>query len=134
MSTIKTAFGNGLFAITLFIDDLESSIDFYGNKLGLELVFQDESSALYKCSNTYVNLLIKSAVELVAPEPVGTNNGVTAVYTLPFMDVDKAAEELVEAGVKLLNGPIDRPWGVRTVSFQDPSGHTWEIANHNVGD
>jgi uncharacterized glyoxalase superfamily protein PhnB len=49
------------------------------------------------------------------------------------MDVDKAAEELVEAGVKLLNGPIDRPWGVRTVSFQDPSGHTWEIANHNVG-
>lgn len=134
MSTIKTAFGNGLFAITLFIDDLESSIDFYGNKLGLELVFQDESSALYKCANTYVNLLIKSAVELVAPEPVGTNNGVTAVYTLPFMDVDKAAEELVEAGVTLLNGPIDRPWGVRTVSFQDPSGHTWEIANHNAGD
>jgi lactoylglutathione lyase len=134
MSTIKTAFGNGLFAITLFIDDLESSIDFYGNKLGLELVFQDESSALYKCAHTYVNLLIKSAVELVAPEPVGTNNGVTAVYTLPFMDVDKAAAELVEAGVKLLNGPIDRPWGVRTVSFQDPSGHTWEIANHQVGD
>ena len=133
MSSIKTAFGNGLFAITLCVDDLESSIDFYGNKLGLDLVFQDESSALYKCSNTYINLLIKSAVELVAPEPVGTNNGVTAVYTLPFMDVDKAAEELVEAGVKLLNGPIDRPWGVRTVSFQDPSGHTWEIANHNVG-
>jgi catechol 2,3-dioxygenase-like lactoylglutathione lyase family enzyme len=134
MSSIKTAFGNGLFAITLCVDDLESSIDFYGNKLGLDLVFQDESSALYKCSNTYINLLIKSAVELVAPEPVGTNNGVTAVYTLPFMDVDKAAEELVEAGVKLLNGPIDRPWGVRTVSFQDPSGHTWEIANHKVGD
>jgi lactoylglutathione lyase len=134
MSTIRTAFGNGLFAITLFVDDLESSIDFYGNKLGLDLVFQDESSALYRCSNTYINLLIKSAVELAAPEPVGSNNGVTAVYTLPFMDVDKAAEELVEAGVKLLNGPIDRPWGVRTVSFQDPSGHTWEIANHKVGD
>jgi catechol 2,3-dioxygenase-like lactoylglutathione lyase family enzyme len=133
MSSIKTAFGNGLFAITLFVDNLESSIDFYGNKLGLDLVFQDESSALYKCSNTYINLLIKSAVELTAPEPVGSNIGVTAVYTLPFMDVDKAAEELVEAGVKLLNGPIDRPWGVRTVSFQDPSGHTWEIANHKVG-
>jgi catechol 2,3-dioxygenase-like lactoylglutathione lyase family enzyme len=133
MSSIKTAFGNGLFAITLFVDNLESSIDFYGNKLGLDLVFQDESSVLYKCGNTYINLLIKSAVELAAPEPVGSNNGVTAVYTLPFMDVDNAAAELVEAGVKLLNGPIDRPWGVRTVSFQDPSGHTWEIANHKVG-
>lgn len=134
MSSIKTAFGNGLFAISLFVDNLESSIDFYGHKLGLDLVFQDESSALYRCANTYINLLIKSAVELAAPEPVGSNNGVTAVYTLPFMDVDKAAAELVEAGVKLLNGPIDRPWGVRTVSFQDPSGHTWEIANHKVGD
>jgi catechol 2,3-dioxygenase-like lactoylglutathione lyase family enzyme len=84
MSSIKTAFGNGLFAITLFVDDLESSVDFYGNKLGLDLVFQDESSALYRCANTYINLLIKSAVELTAPEPVGSNNGVTAVYTLPL--------------------------------------------------
>ncbi|MDQ3782600.1 MAG: VOC family protein, partial [Actinomycetota bacterium] len=28
----------------------------------------------------------------------------------------------------LLNGPVDRPWGVRTASFRDPAGHIWEIA------
>jgi len=27
-----------------------------------------------------------------------------------------------------LNGPIDRPWGIRTASFRDPGGHIWEIA------
>ena len=31
-------------------------------------------------------------------------------------------------GVDLLNGPMNRPWGVRTASFADPGGHIWEIA------
>ncbi|MFH9400536.1 hypothetical protein ACH4JS_12170 [Streptomyces sp. NPDC017638] len=26
------------------------------------------------------------------------------------------------------NGPMDRPWGIRTASFEDPGGHIWEIA------
>jgi uncharacterized glyoxalase superfamily protein PhnB len=30
--------------------------------------------------------------------------------------------------VSLLNGPLDRPWGVRTATFTDPDGHIWEIA------
>ena len=36
--------------------------------------------------------------------------------------------ELARRGVTLLNGPMDRPWGVRTASFVDPGGHIWEIA------
>jgi lactoylglutathione lyase len=39
-----------------------------------------------------------------------------------------AAAELTARGVELLNGPIDRPWGIRTASFIDPGGHIWEIA------
>jgi catechol 2,3-dioxygenase-like lactoylglutathione lyase family enzyme len=30
--------------------------------------------------------------------------------------------------VELLNGPLDREWGVRTAAFADPDGHVWEIA------
>jgi uncharacterized glyoxalase superfamily protein PhnB len=37
-------------------------------------------------------------------------------------------ETLAERGVKLLNGPMDRPWGIRTASFTDPAGNIWEIA------
>ena len=33
-----------------------------------------------------------------------------------------------DKGVVLLNGPMDRPWGIRTASFCDPDGHIWEIA------
>jgi lactoylglutathione lyase len=43
-------------------------------------------------------------------------------------DVDAVCAELVRRGVKLLNGPMNRPWGVRTASFTDPADHIWEIA------
>jgi uncharacterized glyoxalase superfamily protein PhnB len=48
--------------------------------------------------------------------------------TLTVEDVDATCAELASRGVELLNGPIDRPWGIRTASFADPSGHIWEIA------
>ncbi len=43
-------------------------------------------------------------------------------------DVDAMCAKLTVREVSLLNGPMDRPWGVRTVSFMDPGGHIWEIA------
>jgi len=43
-------------------------------------------------------------------------------------DVDPARAELAKRRVALLNGPMNRPWGARTVSFPDPGGHIWEIA------
>ena len=50
------------------------------------------------------------------------------VFTIDVEDVGAMCVELMERGVKLLNGPMDRPWGVRTASFADPGGHIWEIA------
>ncbi len=49
-------------------------------------------------------------------------------FTIPVDDVDAACAELATRGVGLLNGPMDRPWGIRTASFTDPDGHIWEFA------
>ena len=49
--------------------------------------------------------------------------------TLGVDDVDAACAELAARGVELLNGPMDRPWGIRTAAFADPSGHIWELAH-----
>ena len=128
------SFASGLFAVTLISSDLPASIDFYGGKIGLVQVYSDEVSAVYKCGQTMINLLAASAAaELVAPASVATgviDTGVGAVYTLRVASVDAVVEVLTAAGVKLLNGPMDRPWGIRTASFADPSGHVWEIADH----
>ena len=36
--------------------------------------------------------------------------------------------ELAGHVVVLVNGPMDREWGIRRASFLDPGGHIWEIA------
>ena len=50
-------------------------------------------------------------------------------FTLEVADVDATTAQLTARGANLLNGPVDRPWGIRTASFQDPAGHIWEIAH-----
>lgn len=132
MTAISDAFSGELFAITLFVDSLDASEKFYGSKLGLQKVFSDEASIVYRAGSTMINLLLAfEAIELISPAQVaGGNSGVRAIYTLAVADVDEVASVLTGNGVQLLNGPIDRPWGVRTASFCDPSGHVWEIADH----
>jgi lactoylglutathione lyase len=51
------------------------------------------------------------------------------MLTLAVDDVDAVAERLRAQGVELLNGPMDRPWGPRTITFADPSGHCWELSS-----
>lgn len=131
MSLRSSAFENNFFAITLFTDDIIASTKFYGNLLGLDDVYRDDASIVYKCGDTLINLLkISQAPELISPALVGAQNESRAVYTLRFENIDALAADLISAGVPILNGPLDRPWGVRTVSVQDPSGHIWEFANH----
>ena len=117
-------------AVTLFVEDLEAARRFYVEVFGLPVFYEDEASAVFKFGDTLVNLLqATEATELVAPEPVASRDGgVRFQFTLGVDDVDAMCDELRERGVELLNGPMDRPWGIRTASFRDPGGHVWEIA------
>ena len=48
--------------------------------------------------------------------------------TIWVQDTDAVCEQLAARGVELLNGPMDREWGMRTAAFTDPDGHVWEVA------
>jgi catechol 2,3-dioxygenase-like lactoylglutathione lyase family enzyme len=121
----------GIAAITVFVEDLAAARTFYGEVFRLPVVHEDENSAVFKFGDTLVNLLQASeAPELVSPARVAPPEvGVRFQFTLAVDDVDAMSEELKRRGVELLNGPIDRPWGIRTASFRDPGGHVWEIAD-----
>lgn len=120
----------GIFAITLFVDDLKATKEFYQVVFGLPVVFADNNSVVFKIGDTLINLLITTAAdELIRPAKVAKREaGSRFVFTIHVDDVDAKCAELTARGVELLNGPLDRPWGVRTASFIDPSGHIWEIA------
>jgi len=117
--------------VTLFVDNLETSKNFYERVLGLTLIYEDENSAVFNFANLSINLLKTSAAdELISPAGVaGSGSGSRFQFTLSVDDVDAVCAELAELGVSLLNGPMDRPWGIRTASFTDPAGHIWEIAD-----
>lgn len=117
-------------AITLFVEDPKRSRSFYEKVFGLPVVFEDENSAVFKFENTLINLLERPAAHgLIEPAAVaGADAGSSFQLTVWVDDTDAVCAELESRGVALLNGPMDREWGVRTASFTDPDGHIWEVA------
>ena len=116
--------------MTLFVEDLNKSKEFYQSVFGLPVFYEDENSAVFKFENTLINVLkVPAAIDLIKPAVVADPRaGSRFQLTIPVENVDAACAELTARGVELLNGPMNRPWGIRTASFADPGGHIWEIA------
>jgi catechol 2,3-dioxygenase-like lactoylglutathione lyase family enzyme len=116
--------------INLFAEDFAKTRSFYQEILGLPLTFQNENHAVFKIENVIVSLWDASAApELIAPaELAKPEAGTRFVLAVSVDDVDAVCRELAQHGLEVLNGPVDRPWGVRTAAFTDPAGHIWEIS------
>ena len=117
-------------AITMFIEDRVRAKEFYERVFDVTAVHEDDVSIAFKFENIVVNLLeVGAAPELIDPAPVATREtGSRFQLTVWVEDTDAVCQALASKGVELLNGPIDRPWGVRTATFTDPDGHIWEVA------
>ena len=117
-------------AITLFVDDPQRSKSFYEDVFDLSPIYEDEDAAAFGFENLIVNLLkIPAARDLIDPGVVaGAEAGSRFQLTVWVDDADAVCADLTERGVTLLNGPVDREWGMRTASFTDTDGHIWEIA------
>jgi catechol 2,3-dioxygenase-like lactoylglutathione lyase family enzyme len=126
-----TNWPGGISAITLFTENLEAAKRFYVEVFGLPVHYEDDASAVFAFGPTLINLLdAREAPGLIAPAPVASPEaGARIQLTITVDDVDATCAMLAERGVTLLNGPIDRPWGIRTAAFRDPAGHVWEIAH-----
>ena len=117
-------------AITMFVDDPRRSKEFYERVFGASAIYEDDNSVAFEFENLILNLLVeRAAPELIEPTPVaGREAGERFQLTIWVEDADAVVEQLRSAGVELLNGPVDRPWGLRTAAFADPDGHVWEVA------
>jgi lactoylglutathione lyase len=116
-------------AVTLFVEDLAVTRQFYLDVFEVPVAYEDAVSAVFNFGPMMVNLLeVGEAPGLIGPAVVAGPDGSRFQFTLTVDDVDAKCEELVKRGVQLVNGPMDRPWGIRTACFADPAGHLWEIA------
>ena len=117
-------------AITMFIADRARSKEFYEKVFGAPAVHEDDVSIAFKFDTIVVNLLeVSQAPGLIEPARVATADaGSRFQLTVAVEDTDAVCSQLAALDVELLNGPMDRPWGIRTAAFADPDGHIWEIA------
>lgn len=117
-------------AISLFVEDLPAAKAFYRDVFEVPVVYEDANSDVVKFENVLINLLqVAHAPEIVAPGPAASPEaGSRFQVSIWVADVDAVCAQLRQRGVSLLQGPLDRPWGMRTANFVDPAGHSWEVA------
>jgi len=116
--------------ISLFVEDLPTTKAFYSDVFGLPFAYEDESSAVVQFENMMINLLkVEEASSLVEPlEVAAAGAGSRFQISVWVDDVDAVCVQLTKKGVTLLTEPRDREWGMRTATFADPAGNSWEVA------
>ena len=118
-----------LAGVSLVQERLAEAKAFYTEVFELRSVFEDEDNVVFKIGETVVHLLgAQAAPNLIGPGPVAAQSaGHRAQLAIQVDDVDDLCRQLVQHGVRILSGPMDRPWGIRTANFEDPGGHLWEV-------
>ncbi|HZA27277.1 MAG TPA: VOC family protein [Actinomycetota bacterium] len=110
-----------------FVHDLDASVAFYRDLLGVPLKVVGDGYVEFDTENVKFGLYERSRLPQLlgkAPKRAGPDGEVAFLVD----DVDAWAHRLNEAGVHLLSGPTDRPWGHRTVHIADPDGLIVELA------
>jgi catechol 2,3-dioxygenase-like lactoylglutathione lyase family enzyme len=115
-------------AISLFVEDVPAAKVFYEDVFGVQTVFEDDTSACVKFDGLFVNLLDASAATALVDVVASRNAGSRFQLSIWVDDVDAVCSALEARGVTLLSGPVDQEWGMRTATFADPAGHSWEVA------
>ena len=100
--------------LTLHVADVERSLEFYGRLPGAQVMFHMPGRfALLRFGQGRLGLLADTKrafhVELEVP------------------DLDAAAAELQRLGMQV-DGPTQRPWGLRDAHVIDPDGNLLEFA------
>jgi catechol 2,3-dioxygenase-like lactoylglutathione lyase family enzyme len=115
-------------AMTLLVGDLERSKTFYREVFDLSPLHEDKDSVVLRLKNMYLMLHHDPAHRSPEGHVLDLAQHGAGQFAIIVEDVDAVYAELVERGVTMISGPADRDWGMRTVTFADPDGYIWEIA------
>ncbi|PXY33161.1 ring-cleaving dioxygenase [Prauserella coralliicola] len=109
-----------------YVQSLSRSTAFYRDTIGLEVRKEGEGYVEFSMENTKFSLFERSRL----PELINREPGRAPCGEIGFIveDVDAEAARLRAAGADILTGPVDRPWGERTLHVADPDGNVVEFA------
>jgi len=118
--------------ITLGVTDLQRSIHFYRDGLGLPTTYKEgEGIAFFQLKGTWLALFPTDelAKDACLPPERSRFGGFTLARNVDSKDaVEIGLQEALAAGATLLRPAQDMFWGGYSGYFADPDGHPWEIA------
>ncbi|GAB3688313.1 VOC family protein [Salinarchaeum chitinilyticum] len=119
--------------VTLGVTDLEESIRFYRDGLGLPMQDREPDSdvAFFELDGTWLSLYPREllAEDATVPDDGSGFAGVTIAHNVDTKAaVDDVLDEAVDAGGELVKPAQDTFWGGYSGYFADPDGHLWEVA------
>ena len=120
-------------AMTLLVPDLDRARTFYRDVFGLEVQDADADTLMTRFGGMYVFLHRAATASQTSGEILELARTGVGQYAIIVKDVDAVHEELTGHGLTPISGPADRDWGMRTLTFADPAGHIWEIAQELPG-
>jgi len=118
----------GLHHIALYVSDVERSLAFYRDVMGMELEWRPDPDNVYLTSGTD-NLALHRSSE---PDLSGRDLRLDHIgFVVPSPgDVDEWARYLEDHGVKLEMAPKTHRDGARSLYFLDPDGVRVQIIHH----
>lgn len=117
--------------ITLGVADLQRSVRFYRDGLGLPMQKDAESIAFFPLQGTWLALYPRDALAADARVPSEGSgfSGITIAHNVRSRQaVDELLHVAVQAGAKLVKEAMEADWGGYSGYFADPDGHLWEVA------
>ncbi len=116
--------------IILIVDDLDRTLDFYTQVLGLKLGHRSGDYAQLDTGVTRIGFYTRPAMAAVVGFALEPAQLTAPGFELGFkvVDVDAAYAEIVAGGATPVTPPITRPWGQRTAYVRDPDGYLIELA------
>jgi catechol 2,3-dioxygenase-like lactoylglutathione lyase family enzyme len=117
--------------ITLGVTDLERSIRFYRDGLGLPMRPDNEGVAFFETKGTWLGLFPRENLADDATVPADGSGfpGFTLAHNLRSKEeVDAMFQHVATIGAKIVKPPHDTDWGGYSGYFADPDGFLWEVA------
>ncbi len=117
--------------ITLGVSDLERSIRFYCEGLGLPRREGPDGIAFFDTRGTLLSLYPREALaeDATVPEQGSGFRGFTLAHNVASPEeVDRTLQQAVDAGATLVKPGQKVDWGGYSGYFEDPERFLWEVA------